>query len=110
MIFDVPPIELKELEDFWDNKKQILKMEQKQVESIVNDALLGSDHIIENQFLIDLVDNFMGFGKKYDREHMLAFGSLLISVREIYNPYLNKDLEIIEAMLAAITKVTEVQF
>ena len=86
-------------------------MEQEKIIEVVNEALNEFNHIeIENQFLTDLIDNFQHFREEYSREQAIGFGGLLVSVKEIYNPELSKDLEIIGIMLKNITKLTEVEF
>ena len=98
----------------WNNykyKQTFRKMDEIKVIETINEALNNFNHIvIENQFLADLVDNFQGFRGGYNREHAIGFGCLLKSVKDIYNPALETDLEVINIMLATIEKITEINF
>lgn len=86
-------------------------MEQIKVTEAINEGLnIFKDVVIENQFLSDLVENFEIFKDVYNREHAIGFGYLLKSVKEIYNPALESDLNVINAMLRVIENVTEINF
>lgn len=93
------------------NKQIFSKMEQKNVIEAINEGAKNFENVvIENQFLADLVENFLRFRENYNREHAIGFGYLLKSVKEIYNPALESDLEVINIMLRVIEKVTEINF